>query len=510
MEKMGEATERSRGYMNSWMKRLALHYEHIRDRYPDDRMIILFDIDDTILDMRYTVLYVLQSFDEHHNTHFFKGLKALNVTTHEADVEILLDELSIPLEWRAGIVNWYREKFWSREAIHEAHKPFVGVMEVIRWFQIQPNTYVGLNTGRPESIRMNTLHSLNKIGQEYKIHFSNALLYMMKPGAVNEDVVASKVEGMRHFQKAGYRIFAYVDNEPENLEAAAELDPDKQILLLHANTIFKSKRKKLPPRAVIGKKYDVVELIHEKVLPRHVQFVWHGVNDGGNLRQFLASNIRWAECDVRLDPHRKSIILRDDSFDTVPLQQFEKFLTLNEILIPFKNAGKSIKLDLKEGGLIIETVIELLMDHSMEGGNVWFNGQIEVLKEAGFRTLAGRYPEAIIQCSIDALIPLILSVPLEALALLDKFRDWGINRFSISWKNMHCTEILNKLDKWGFEANIYHIPDLASFLRAVLLLPSSITSDFNFPKWQYYGRGSGSHKKWHVYSTAGTVHSLSA
>jgi hypothetical protein len=146
----------------------------------------------------------------------------------------------------------------------------------------------------------------------------------------------------------------------------------------------------------------------------------------------------------------------------------------------------------------------------MEGGHVWFNGQIEVLKEEGFRRLAESYPDAIIQCSIDSLVPLILSVPLEALALLDKFREWGINRFSISWKNMHCTEILNKLDKWGFEANIYHIPDLTSFLRAVLLLPSSITSDFNFPKWQYYGRGSGSHQKWHVYSTAGTVHSLSA
>ena len=102
--------------MNSWMKRLALHYEHIRECYPEDRMIILFDIDGTILDMRYTVLYVLQSFDEHHDTHFFKGLKAADVTTHEADVEILLDELSIPLAWRADIVNWYREnRGWASQ-----------------------------------------------------------------------------------------------------------------------------------------------------------------------------------------------------------------------------------------------------------------------------------------------------------------------------------------------------------------------------------------------------------
>ena len=30
-----------------------------------------------------------------------------------------------------------------------------------------------------------------------------------------------------------------------------------------------------------------------------------------------------------------------------------------------------------------------------------------------------------------------------------------------------------------------------AFLQAVLLMPRSITSDFNFPKWHYYGRGSG-------------------
>jgi len=36
-----------------------------------------------------------------------------------------------------------------------------------------------------------------------------------------EGVTSAKADGIRHFQNAGYRIFAFVDNEPENLKAIA-------------------------------------------------------------------------------------------------------------------------------------------------------------------------------------------------------------------------------------------------------------------------------------------------
>ena len=54
-----------------WMTELASHYEKIRDQYPQDRHIILFDIDGTILDSRNMVLHVLQAFDEERSTSFF-------------------------------------------------------------------------------------------------------------------------------------------------------------------------------------------------------------------------------------------------------------------------------------------------------------------------------------------------------------------------------------------------------------------------------------------------------
>ena len=61
----------------------------------------------------------------------------------------------------------------------------------------------------------------------------------------------------------------------------------------------------------------------------------------------------------------------------------------------------------------------------------------------------------------------------------------GINRFSVPWGLSNLTWIVNTMERWGFEVNIYNVPDLESFLQAVLQQPCSVTSDFNFPKWHY-------------------------
>jgi hypothetical protein len=43
-------------------------------------------------------------------------------------------------------------------------RPYPGALEVIRWFQLQESTFLGLNTSRPERLRADTLHSLNALG----------------------------------------------------------------------------------------------------------------------------------------------------------------------------------------------------------------------------------------------------------------------------------------------------------------------------------------------------------
>ena len=61
-------------------------------------------------------------------------------------------------------------------ALLAAHRPYQGVLDVIQWFQIQPDKSVALNTGRPEHLRAQTLQSLNALGGEYRVEFSSELL----------------------------------------------------------------------------------------------------------------------------------------------------------------------------------------------------------------------------------------------------------------------------------------------------------------------------------------------
>lgn len=473
--------------IRSWMAALNSHYEEIRSLYPNDKLLLMFDIDGTILDMRYLVLYLLQRYDRSFQTSFFNKLEIADIFVHEDQIGPLLEALKIDSQERQKILTWYENQAWASEAMLQAHRPFSGVLEAIRWFQMQPNTAVGLNTGRPESIREDTLNSLNRLGQEYKVYFSNELLYMRTSN--DQPTPEAKVLGVKYFQQAGYRVFAFIDNEPDNLEAISKIDAGHEILLLHADTIFQSKRVRLPAHTISGNEYDLTELISEESLPQHIHFVWQGLNDAITLGQFLASNVYWGELDIRMNPETGcDVILRQDSFRRVPLQQGETWLTLDDALDRLRYRDKGVLLDLKAGGQVIDRVLTLAVTYGFNGPSLWFNGDVEALQERGFRQLAAAHPGSIVQCPIDFLSPLIFNTPLKARAILDRFCGWGVNRFSVEWQTPNLRHLLDQMDRWGFEININNVPDLTAFLQAVLLNPQSITSDFNFPQWPYYGR----------------------
>ena len=65
---------------------------------------------------------------------------------------------------RRAVVDWYRQQPSSPEHVPGTERPYPGVLEVIRWFQLQSSAFVGLNTSRPERLRADTLRSLNALG----------------------------------------------------------------------------------------------------------------------------------------------------------------------------------------------------------------------------------------------------------------------------------------------------------------------------------------------------------
>ena len=474
----------------SWMKTLAEAYHAACERYPGERLMLVSDIDGTVLDMRYLVVSVLQGYDQAHGTAFFTRLNAADIDVHENHVEQLLERLDIPATDRDAVMAWYLDRRWRDDVILNSHRPYPGVLPMIRWFQLQPNTTVGLLTGRPESIREPTLSSLNKAGEPHRVTFDNDVL-VMNPGEWEQDIGNAKVAGLRRFRDMGYHVFAVIDNEPHVLKALAGAENDTELLLLHADTIFESRTSSMPRDIVRGTDYGLTDLVAgEDALPRHVQLVWHGVNDPANLKEFIASGVYWAEIDVRYDPSGE-LILRHDSFETTPVLQDEEWLVYNNAVTELANSHAGIKFDIKGGTEVVNQVLSSVATLKLPDDRLWFNAEIQGIGEEGFGRIKATHPSAIVQCPIGWLTPLIEAAPREARRILELLLGWGMNRFSVNWMSPSARETLETLAGWGYDVNFYGVPDLEGFLEAVVLLPCSVTSDFNFPQWNYYGRGSG-------------------
>ena len=483
----------------SWMEELADCYSRVHKQYPGEPLMLVSDIDGTIIDMRYFVLSVLQSYDEARGTAYFTRLQSADVTVHENKVEQLLERVAVPASERPDVVAWFLEHRWQEDTILNAQRPFPGAFPMIRWFQLQPNTSVGLISGRPEKLKDVTLRSLNRLGEPHRVHFNDELL-VMNPGEWDQDVEASKINGLRHYQTEGYHVFAVIDNEPSVLEALAPLAEETGTLLLHANTIFESQGDSIPRGAARGEDYRLTDLVPgEGALPPRVQLVWHGVNDQDNLRQFIVSDVFWAEVDVRRDSAGE-FICRHDSFEARPALPDEEWLTLDKMVREVAKHDRGIKFDLKGGQDVLDRVLKIVTDEGFPEDRLWFNGEIETTREEGFRRIQTEHPDAIVQCPVSWLSPLIIGAPSEAHRTLKMLTSWGINRLSLNWDDHLARESFDELVGWGYEVNFYKVPDLEAFLEAVLLLPSSVTSDFNFPQWNHYGHGSGEHGRRFTYS----------
>jgi hypothetical protein len=458
--------------MQTWMKLLAEHYESFRDMYPGERLLIAFDIDGTILDMRYMIRHALKSFDAVNGTDYFADLEWKEIDFHEEHIHRLFEKYNIPEVHREAIQNQYWELLLSTAAVIEAHRPFRGVLDVIRWFQLQPNTFVGLNTGRPASLRQDTLNSLNELGRQFKVRFSDDLLFM-RPDKWEHGIAAIKPEGIRYFRETGYRVFAFVDNEPENLKSVSEMDPDGEMLLLHADTIFKSAHTAVPERAVKGRVYDVEGLTSDSPLPQHIQLVWRCTYDRESLASFIGSNIHWLEIDLD-----KALNVTFDQSHELSLFESLDFAAIGE---------KRIKFDVGQGLLVFERSLEIAAAYGLSGPSLWFKlDDAHVLRNNYLARLRETYPEAIIEYDIDFLSRSVLNDPANAQEILTLLRKAGVNRFSLKSQGPAWRRIVTDVANWGFDVHVKDINNFENFLQVALLTPRSMTLHFGFAEWRYF------------------------
>lgn len=81
----------------------------------------------------------------------------------------------------------------------------------------------------------------------------------------------------------------------------------------------------------------------------------------------------------------------------------------------------------------------------------------------------------------------------------DHFRGVGVAEVDVDAGNLERFFICRGLPAMVRGDVLDAVPDHESLLQAVLLVPRSVTADFNLPEWNYYGPGSGERRRYHRY-----------
>jgi FMN phosphatase YigB (HAD superfamily) len=462
--------------MTNWMRELSLHYEIIRNNYPDDKLLILFDIDGTILDMRYTIKAMLKSYDKQFNTAYFTNLEPGDIDFAEEDLEQALVRMGVEFRHIGQVLDWYCKNRWSNWVLNEAHIPFPGVLDVIRWLQLHRNTYVGLNTARIERLREQTLLSLNRLGKEYRVRFDNDLLLMNRTERKTE-IAAAKVDAIRSCRQKGYRVVAVIDNEPDILDSIAQMEQADEILLLHARTLFNFRRTALPARAVNGNVYDLTELVRMQHLPRHIQLVWSNIQDTIQMDGFLASNVQWGDITDLVN----RVYYANKFGDTSDTQLID--LSMYEHMIgTMAEMQKGARLDLISEFIEVNGYLEVISRFGFRPDQLWFRVNLDRFNGEDIRQLAAQFPGATIECQADFLTPLLLDADAKLDQLLARLELCGVNRFGVDWHTRKMKQMVEWLDDTGRNVALNNVCGYDAFLQAVLLGPRAIISDFSFPE----------------------------
>ena len=144
-----------------------------------------------------------------------------------------------------------------------------------------------------------------------------------------------------------------------------------------------------------------------------------------------------------------------------------------EFMLKKNRAGTRIELQTRHR-LHARHILEQISEVSDQCDLLWLTLQPECLAKNEMKDLARSNPGAILECYIDFLYPLLVSVPEKAKTILDIYSEWGINRFALSWTLESSRNMSAVLIDSGFDITFYDMPDADAFAQGLLLLPRSI------------------------------------
>ncbi len=478
--------------MASWLKALKKHHRQVRKQHETTKLVLLFRIDGVIFDFREVLIHALRAYDAIHETDFSQGLRKELIQTPSLidGIDYLLQLNYLTVTAREEIKKWIMARISHESFANDLPKPLNFSLDVLKWFISQQMTEIRLlyyeNT-YPDHVIRQTIES-NLRRKRIPTHSVRTIrIPETKP-------IRGLSKTVEQIEKEGRKVISFVDWDYGILEALANTPLREYMLFVHFSpydTTGIEQQRVINGLVREGAEFRLSSLITKEMLPAKVQLVWHGVNSQNNLRQFLDSNIRWAEIDVRDDIATGELILRHDGLEETPLHEEEQMLRFRDTLHLLLKRGRNVKIDFKTNRHVFMEVIDILQNEQVPANRLWFNSNIDCIGKKGFRTLREIFPSSIIQIPAEGVAPILRGMPEEGERLVAALKDIGINRFSFGWFTPHLGEILNEADRMGLSANIYGVFDLDSFLQAVLMEPASVTADFNFPEWHMFGQGAG-------------------
>jgi hypothetical protein len=196
--------------------------------------------------------------------------------------------------------------------------------------------------------------------------------------------------------------------------------------------------------------------------------VWHRLNRGHDLRRFLRSGVRWAECDARIEP--SGTIVVSHSAGSRGDRPFADWI--DEVA----TCGRRAKIDVKEGGRVLDAVLGIV--DPIEDEHLWFNCAVEIIGgRTGFESIAAAHPLARVSVPVDTLAPWLLACPEAGLRMLDELRPWGIDRVSVSVQTLAFQEVVRVVRRDGWETNVWDVSTEEQLRDAIEARPTSITAD---------------------------------
>jgi hypothetical protein len=442
----------------AWLERLSAHVQRRRRAQPDAELAVLIDVDGSILDLRPGLAALLFDWDARGQTSFFDGLEPREILTGEAGLRRLFESRGLDHAARAELLVECERFAWSPQAVLGAHQPCLGMLEVLRWMQMQPGVFVVLNSSRPAARRDETLQALRTLCRHYGMGLAEDRVHL-SPFGDGSDGVRSKLAGIEHFKARGLVPIAVVDDDTEALEQIQRhLDGD-DVLCLVAEP-FGRPSTALTPRVRATDEGECVPV-------DAVSILWDGLATMDDLELFGAANVPWAQ----------TTIVRDacGQLSTVPVDG--PGLEFEELIGAFAQLGRGLRLSFEESAAASRALGTVgLLRFPWERVSVRLRA--DQLTDPWFERLGPYSAQVAIAVDGSFLAPLSCVAPDLAANALLRLREKGVARIVVPSNVVELAAFAPLVRASGLELELATSGGIAPYVDAVLTGPDAVSTEF--------------------------------